>query len=30
MNFVNLNTKGTGASVGQACRVDVLKKQIRE
>jgi hypothetical protein len=30
MNFVNLNAKGIGASVGQACRADVLKKQIRD
>jgi hypothetical protein len=30
MNFVNLNAKGVGASVGQARRTDVSKKQIRE
>jgi hypothetical protein len=30
MNFVRLYAKGIAASVGQACRVDVLKKQIRE
>jgi hypothetical protein len=30
MNFVNLNAKGVGASVGQTCRADMLKKQIRE
>jgi hypothetical protein len=30
MDFVRQYAKGIGASVGQACRVDALKKQIRE